>query len=154
MHLAMQGDMSRVFTFMLGHEPTDRPYPHLGIPETHHSVSHHGNEAEKMTKYAKIGTYHMVKLAEFLEKLQNTHDGEGTLLDHSLIYFGSGMSNGNAHDRNNPPAILVGGAHGKLKGDRHIVAKKEPTANLLLSIAQIYGAEVDKFGASTGRLDI
>jgi len=154
MHLALQGDISRVFTFMLGHEPTDRPYPHLGIPETHHSVSHHGNDAEKMTKYAKIGTYHMVKLAEFVEKLQNTQDGEGTLLDHSLIYFGSGMSNGNAHDRNNPPALLIGGANGKLKGDRHIVAKKEPTANLLLAIGNFYGVEVDKFGASTGRLDI
>jgi len=154
MHLALQGDISRVFTFMLGHEPTDRSYPHLGIPETHHSVSHHGNDAEKMTKYAKIGTYHMVKLGEFLDKLKATPDGDGNLLDHSLIYFGSGMSNGNAHDRNTPPALLVGGAQGKLNGDRHIVAKKEPTANLLLAIAQLYGAEVDKFGASTGRLDI
>src|SRR5437773_12432953 len=69
MHLAFQGDISRVFTFMIGHEPTDRSYPHLGIPETHHSVSHHGNDAEKMSKYAKIATYHMVKLSEFLEKL-------------------------------------------------------------------------------------
>ena len=73
---------------------------------------------------------------------------------HSLIYFGSGMSNGNLHDRSNPPALLIGGANGKLKGDRHIVAKKEPTANLLLSIAQLYGAQTDKFGASTGKLDI
>ncbi len=154
MHLAFQGDMSRVFTFMLGHEPTDRSYPHLGIPETHHSVSHHGNDAEKMAKYAKIGTYHMVKLAEFLEKLQATPDGEGNLLDHSLIYFGSGMSNGNAHDRSTPPAVLLGGLHGRLKGDRHIVAKKDPTANLLLAIAHLYGAEIEKFGASTGRLDV
>jgi len=154
MHLALQGDISRVFTFMLGHEPTDRSYAHIGIPETHHSVSHHGNDAEKMTKYAKIGTYHMVKLSEFLDKLKATPDGDGNLLDHSMIYFGSGMSNGNAHDRNNPPAVLIGGAHGRMKGDRHIVAKKEPTANLLLGIAQIYGAEVDKFGASTGRLDL
>src|SRR5215471_11812752 len=154
MHLALQGDISRVFTFMIGHEPTDRSYGHIGISETHHSISHHGNDAEKMTKYAKIATYQMVKLAEFLEKLKATPDGDGNLLDHSLIYFGSGMSNGNAHDRNNPPALLLGGAHGKLKGNRHIVAKKEPTANLLLAIAQLYGAEIDKFGASTGRLDI
>jgi Protein of unknown function (DUF1552) len=154
MHLALQGDMSRVFTFMLGHEPTDRSYAHIGISETHHSISHHGNDAEKMAKYAKIGTYHMVKLAEFIEKLKNTPDGEGTLLDHSLIYFGSGMSNGNAHDRNNPPALLLGGANGKLQGDRHIVMKKEPTANLLLGIAQLYGAQIEKFGASTGRLDL
>jgi hypothetical protein len=154
MHLALQGDISRVFTFMIGHEPTDRSYPHLGIPETHHSVSHHGNDAEKMTKYAKIATYQMVKLSEFLEKLRATPDGDGNLLDHSLIYFGSGMSNGNLHDRSNPPALLIGGAHGKLKGDRHIVAKKEPTANLLLAIAHLYGAQIDKFGASTGRLDL
>jgi hypothetical protein len=153
-HLAMQGDISRVFTFMIGHEPTDRAYPHIGIPETHHSVSHHANDAEKLTKYAKIATYQMVKLSEFMEKLMGTPDGEGNLLDHSLIYFGSGMSNGNLHDRSNPPALLLGGANGKLKGDRHIVAKKEPTANLLLGIAQIYGAQIDKFGASTGRLDL
>jgi hypothetical protein len=139
---------------MIGHEPTDRSYPQLGIPETHHSVSHHGNDAEKMAKYAKIATYQMVKLSEFLEKLKATQDGDGTLLDHSLIYFGSGMSNGNLHDRSNPPALLLGGAYGKLKGGRHIVAKKEPTANLLLTIANLYGAEIDKFGASTGRLDI
>src|SRR5437667_159984 len=154
MHLAMQGDVTRVFTFMLGHEPTDRSYPHLGIPETHHSVSHHGNDAEKLAKYAKIATYQMMKLSEFLAKLGATPDGEGNLLDHSLIYFGSGMSNGNLHDRSNPPALLIGGAHGKLNGDRHIVAKKEPTANLLLAIAHLYGAQIDKFGASTGRLDL
>jgi hypothetical protein len=154
MHLALQGDITRVFTFMLGHEPTDRAYPHLGIPETHHSVSHHGNNAEKMEKYAKIATYQMVKLSEFVEKLKTTPDGEGTLLDHSLIYFGSGMSNGNLHDRSNPPALLVGGAHGKLKGNRHLVMKKEPTANLLMSIANLYGAKVEKFGASTGSLAI
>jgi len=154
MHLALQGDITRVFTFMLGHEPTDRSYPHLGIPETHHSVSHHANDAEKMQKYAKIGTYQVAKLAEFVEKLKTTPDGEGTLLDHSLLYFGSGMSNGNLHDRSNPPALLIGGAHGKLKGNRHVKVNKEPTANLLLSIANIYGVQVDKFGASTGPLDI
>ena len=107
-----------------------------------------------MAKYAKIATYQMVKLSEFLDKLKATPDGDGTLLDHSMIYFGSGMSNGNAHDRATPPALLLGGAYGKLKGDRHIVAKKEPTANLLLAIGHLYGAEVDKFGASTGRLEL
>ena len=154
MHLALQGDISRVFTFMIGHEPTDRSYAHIGINETHHSISHHGDNAEKMAKYDKIATYQMVKLAEFIDKLKSTPDGDGTLLDHSLIYFGSGMSNGNAHDRNSPPALLLGGAHGKLQGNRHIVAKKEPTANLLLAIAHLYGAQIDKFGASTGRLEL
>src|SRR6186997_50377 len=142
MHLALQGDISRVFTFMIGHEPTDRSYAHIGCPETHHSISHHGNDAEKLAKYAKIGTYQMVKFAEFLEKMKATRDGDGNLLDHSLLYWGSGMSNGNAHDRSNPPALLVGGAHGRLEGNRHLVAgKEEPTANLLLAIAHLAGVE-------------
>jgi hypothetical protein len=154
MHLALQGDISRVFSFMIGHEPTDRSYAHIGCPETHHSISHHGNDAEKLAKYAKIGTYQMVKFAEFLEKMRNTKDGDGNLLDHSLLYWGSGMSNGNLHDRSNPPTLLVGGAHGRLKGNRHIVANEEPTANLLLALGHIAGVEVEKFGASTGRLDL
>jgi hypothetical protein len=154
MHLALQGDISRVFTFMIGHEPTDRSYAHIGVPETHHSISHHGNDAEKLAKYAKIGTYQIVKFAEFLEKLKNTKDGDGNLLDHSLLYWGSGMSNGNAHDRANPPAVLVGGAHGRMKGNRHIEAKEQPTANLLLALAHIAGVEVEKLGPSTGRMEI
>jgi hypothetical protein len=155
MHLAFQGDISRVFTFMIGHEASDRGYAHIGIPETHHSISHHGNDAEKLAKYAKIGTYQIVKLAEFADKLKATKDGDGNLLDHSLLYWGSGMSNGNQHDRSNPPAVLVGGAHGRLKGNRHVAAKQdEPTANLLLSLCQLAGAEIDKFGASTGKLDL
>jgi hypothetical protein len=155
MHLAFQGDISRVFTFMVGHEASDRGYAHIGIPETHHSISHHGNDAEKLAKYAKIGTYQIVKFGEFLEKLKSTKDGDGTLLDHSLLYWGSGMSNGNAHDRSNPPAVVVGGACGGLKGNRHVVAKKdEPTANLLLAMAHLAGAEIESLGPSTGRLDL
>jgi hypothetical protein len=154
MHLALQGDISRVFTFMIGHEPTDRSYAHIGVPETHHSISHHGNDAEKLAKYAKIGTYQIVKFAEFLEKVRNTKDGDGNLLDHSMFYWGSGMSNGNAHDRSNPPAVIVGGAHGRLKGNRHIEGKEQPTANLLLALAHIGGVEVEKFGASTGRMEL
>jgi hypothetical protein len=154
MHLALQGDISRVFTFMIGHEPTDRSYAHIGVSETHHSVSHHGNDVEKLAKYAKIGTYQTVKFAEFLEKMRATPDGDGTLLDHSLLYWGSGMSNVNLHDRSNPPAILAGGAHGRLKGNRHIVASEEPTANLLLAIAHLAGVEMGAIGPSTGRLDV
>ena len=154
MHLALQGDIRRVFTFMIGHEPTDRSYAHIGVPETHHSISHHGNDAEKLAKYAKIGTYQIVKFAEFLEKLKNTKDGDGNLLDHSLMYWGSGMSNGNAHDRSNPPAVLVGGAHGRMKGNRHIEAKEQPTANLLLAMAHMAGVEIEKLGPSTGRMEI
>jgi len=155
MHLAFQGDISRVFTFLIGHEASDRGYAHIGVPETHHSISHHGNEAEKLAKYAKIGMYQIVKFGEFLDKLKATRDGDGTLLDHALLYWGSGMSNGNEHDRNNPPAVLVGGAHDRLKGNRHVVAKKdEPTANLLLALAHLAGAEIESLGPSTGRLDL
>jgi hypothetical protein len=155
MHLALQGDISRVFTFMIGHEPTDRSYAHIGCPETHHSISHHGNDAEKLAKYAKIGTYQMVKFGEFLDKMRSTKDGDGNLLDHSLLYWGSGMSNGNAHDRSNPPALLVGGAHGRLQGNRHLVAgKDEPTANLLLAIAHLAGVEIASMGPSTGRFNL
>ena len=155
MHLAFQGDISRVFTFMVGHEASDRGYAHIDIPETHHSIAHHGNDKEKLAKYAKIGTYRIVKFGECLAKLKATRDGDGTLLDDVLLYWGSGMSNGNEHDRNNPPAVLVGGAHGRLKGDRHIAATKDkPTANLLLAMAHLAGAENESLGPSTGRLDL
>ena len=155
MRLAFQGDISRVFTFMVGHEGSSRSYAHIGIPEPHHPVSHHGDKPEAIEKYAKLTTYHVVKLAEFIGKLKATSDGDGTLLDRSLIYFGSGMSNGNAHDRNNPPAAVLGGANGRLKGNRHIaVENKEPTANLLLAFADLANAEVEQLGHSTGRLSL
>jgi hypothetical protein len=155
MRLAFQGDISRVFTFMVGHEGSSRSYAHIGIPEPHHPVSHHGDKPEAIEKYAKLTTYHVVKLAEFVDKLKSTADGDGNLLDRSLIYFGSGMSNGNAHDRNNPPAAIVGGANGRLKGNRHIsVDNKEPTANLLLAFADLANAEVEAIGHSTGRLSL
>ena len=154
MHLAYQGDISRVFTFMTGHEASDRAYTHIGIPEQHHTISHHGNDPEKLAKYAKIATYQIQKFADFLDKLKATKDGDGTLLDHAVLYWGSGMSNGNAHDRNNPPAVMVGGGCGRLKGNRHIVAKDIPTANLLLALAHIGGVEIESLGASTGRIDL
>ena len=96
-----------------------------------------------------------MKFGEFLEKLKATKDGDGNLLDHSLLYWGSGMSNGNLHDRSNPPAVLVGGAHGRLKGNRHLVAgPEEPTANLLLAIAHLADVQIPSMGASTGRFDL
>jgi hypothetical protein len=154
LHLAFQGDISRVFSFLLGHEASTRSYAHIGVPDAHHSMSHHGNDPENLEKYAKIGTYHTVKLGQFLRKLQNTPDGDGTLLDHSLLYFGSGMSNGNQHDRSAPPALLVGGAHGRMKGNRNIDGAKEPVANLLVSMAQVAGAELEQIGPSTGKIDL
>jgi hypothetical protein len=155
MRLAFQGDISRVFTFMVGHEGSGRSYAHIGIPEPHHPVSHHADSPEGIEKYGKITTYHVAKLAEFIGKLQQTPDGDATLLDRSLIYFGSGMGNGNAHDRNNPPVALLGGANGKLKGNRHIkVENREPTSNLLLTMGDMAGAEVPEIGVSNGRLSL
>src|SRR5688572_105392 len=155
MRLAFQGDISRVFTFMVGHEGSSRSYSHIGIAEPHHPVSHHADKPENIERYAKLTTYQVAKLAEFIGKLQATSDGDGTLLDHSLIYFGSGMGNGNAHDRNNPPVAVIGGAHGKLKGNRHIaVENKEPTANLLLTFADMATAEVETLGHATGRMSL
>jgi hypothetical protein len=143
-----------VFTFMVGHEGSGRSYAHIGIPEPHHPVSHHGDTPEGIAKYAKLTTYHTTKLAEFIDKLQKTADADGTLLDRSLIYFGSGMGNGNAHDRNNPPVLLMGGANGKLKGNRALTADKVPTSNLLLGMAELAGAEVEKIGVSNGRFTL
>jgi hypothetical protein len=155
LHLAFQGDITRVFTFMLGHEGSSRSYAHIGISEPHHPVSHHGDKPEGIEKYAKLVTYQVSKLAEFIGKLRATPDGDGTLLDSSLVYWGSGMSNGNAHDRNSPPAVLLGGANGRLSGGRHVtVDNKEPTANLLVAFADIANAECESLGASTGRLPI
>jgi hypothetical protein len=151
MRLAFQGDISRVFTFMVGHEGSSRSYAHIGIPEPHHPITHHGDKPEAIEKYAKLTTYQVAKLAEFIGKLKATADGDATLLDRSLIYFGSGMGNGNAHDRNNPPVALLGGANGKLKGNRHIaVENKVPTANLLLAFADMANAEVAQIGSGTG----
>jgi len=155
LHLAYQADISRVFTFLLGHEASTRSYAHIGVPEAHHSISHHGGDPEKLAKYAKIGTYHIVKMAEFLDKLKATKDGDGTLLDHTMVYWGSGMSNGNQHERQNVPAVLVGGANGRMQGNRHIATEKDtPTANLLVALARAGGAEVETMGPSTGCIDI
>jgi hypothetical protein len=155
LHLAFQGDIARVFTFMLGHEGSSRSYAHIGISEPHHPVSHHGDKPEGIERYAKLCTYQVAKLAEFVGKLQGTREGDGTLLDSALVYFGSGMSNGNAHDRNSPPALLLGGANGRLVGNRHVAAgAKEPTANLLIALAALARAELESIGASTGRLAV
>jgi hypothetical protein len=155
LHLAFQGDISRVFSFMVGHEGSGRSYAHVGVKKPHHSTSHHDGSPEGLDQYARIPTYHMVKLAAFLDKMAATPDGDGSLLDTSMIYFGSGMSNGVVHDRNNVPAIIVGGANGRMEGNRHIaVQNKEPTSNLLLAMADRLGSEIESIGVSTGRIEI
>ena len=132
-----------------------RSYAHVGVKDPHHSTSHHKNTPESIEQYARITAYHMVKLGEFLGKLKSTPDGDGSLLDSSLIYFGAGMSNGLLHDRHNVPAALIGRANGRLAGNRHIEAGvDQPTSDLLLGMADALGAEVETIGIAEGRLAV
>lgn len=153
--LAYEIDLTRVFTFMMGRELSQRTYPHLGVTEPHHSISHHGNRPEAISGHARVNTYHVSLFAKFLERLRATPDGDGSLLDHALILYGSGMGNGNVHSPEHLPLVAVGAGGGGITGNRHIVAHPStPNANLLLSVAQHFDAQVDTFGVSTGRIDL
>jgi len=151
--VAFQADLTRVFTFMLGRELSQRTYPQVGVTEPHHSISHHGNRPQAIDAHATVNTYHLTLLARFIERLRNMPDGDGSLLDHSLILYGSGMGNGNVHSPDMLPTVLVGSAAGAVKGGRHIVARTlTPNADLLLSVAETFGVEGDRFGVSKGRI--
>ena len=152
--LAMQGDITRVITFQLARETSNRSYPELGVPESHHPLSHHGNDEGKIAKMAKINQFHVSLFAGFLEKLRDTRDGNGTLLDHSLLLYGSGMGNPNVHDHSNLPILVAGGAAGGMKGGRHIrCPQPTPLANLHLSLLHKVGVKIDKFGDSKGEIE-
>lgn len=148
--LAYEADLTRVFTFMTAREVSQRTYPQIGITEPHHSISHHGGKPDKVEGHAKINTYHMQLFARFLERLRSTPDGDGSLLDHSLIVYGSGMSNGNGHTPSPLPFAMVGGLNGQVKGHRHIVLREQPSANMMLTLGQLYDVPIDAFGGSTG----
>jgi hypothetical protein len=154
--LAYEANITKVFTFMMSRDASQRVYPNIGVNEPHHSMSHHGNNPEKLSNLVKLNTYHVSLFAKFLEKLKSTPDGDGSLLDHSLILYGSGMSESDTHSRLNTPAAILGGGAGLMKGNRHIQAPKEtPLANLMLDFANKFGCEIDKFGTlSTGRLEV
>ena len=153
--LAFQGDITRVASFMMARELSTRTYPQIGVSEGHHPVSHHQNVPEQIEKHAKINTYHIGLFAEFLEKLRRTPDGNGDLLDHSMILYGSGMSNGNVHSHDILPAVVAGGAAGRLGGNRHIkVPLMTPFSNLLVAMLEKAGVPTDRLGDSTGRLDL
>ena len=155
MALAYEADLTRVFTFMLNREASQLVFPDLGFNEPWHHVSHHGNEAEKLALLVKLNTYQISLFGKFLERLRNTPDGDGTLLDHSAIVWGSGMSDSNTHSPLDVPYLMVGSAAGAFKGNRHIAAPKgTQLANVMLTVAQRYGAEIDKFGVSTGALEL
>ena len=152
--LALQGDVTRVITFQLARETSNRTYPEAGVSEPHHPLTHHGNNPEKIAKVAKINGFHVSLFASFLEKLKATREGNGTLLDHSLYLYGSGMGNPNVHNHVNLPIIVAGGAAGKMKGGRHIkYAEPVPLANLHLTLLDKMGVRLDSFADSRGKVD-
>jgi hypothetical protein len=153
--IAFQGNITKVVSFMLARELSTRTYPQIGVPDGHHPVSHHQNDPQRMEMQAKINTYHMEMFAAFLDKLKATPDGDGNMLDNSMILYGSGMSNSNVHAHDQLPILIAGGAAGKLKGDRHIKVKNDtPLSNLLISMMDKAGVRTDHFGDSSGRIEI
>ncbi len=152
--LAFQADITRVITFLVGRELTNRTYPDIGVPDPHHATSHHQNNPERLEKIAKIDRYHAQLFAEFLDKLRAIPDGDGTLLDHSLILYGSGLSDGNVHAHTTLPLVVAGGGAGQVKGGRHLqYPKGTPMANLLVSLVNKMGVPIESFGDSTGPLE-
>ena len=151
--IALQADLTRVITFMIGHEGSNRPYRMIDISDGHHSITHHQNDPEKIEKVTRIDTYHAGLFAYYLDRLKNTKDGEGTLLDHSLILYGSSICDGNAHTHHDLPLVLAGGGAGQVKGGRHIkFAPETPMNNLLLTLLDKAGVPLDKLGDSTGKI--
>jgi len=152
--LALQGDVTRVITFQLARETSNRTYPEIGVPDPHHPTSHHGGDPEKLAKIAKINEFHVSLFAYFLQQLASVPDGDGTLLDHSLYLYGSGMGNSNVHDHVNLPIIVAGGGAGTVRGGRHIkYAEPAPLANLHLTLLDRVGVRLDSFADSTGKID-
>ncbi len=153
--LAYRAEITRVSTFMLARDLSQRTFPQIGVPEPHHSVSHHGNNPLQIAKLAKINTYHASLMAYFFDKLRATPDGDGNLLDHSMIMYGSSMSNPNEHNHFPLPLLLAGGGAGQLKGGRHLkFPERTPIANLLLAVLEKSGIHMDTLGDSTGKLEI
>src|SRR5687767_6014527 len=152
--LALQGDVTRVITFQLARETSNRTYPEIGVPDPHHPLSHHGNDVEKVARMAKINQFHVSLFAEFVGKLKATPEGNGTLLDHSLYLYGSGIGNPNVHDHTNLPILVAGGAASGMKGGRHIkYDKPKPLANLHLTLLDKVGVHLDSFADSNGKID-
>ncbi len=153
--LALQADLTRVITFMLSKEQSARPYPQIGVPEAHHPLSHHNDVPELVAHMSKINRYHAELFAKYLVRLQATRDGDGSLLDHMTILYGSGISNSTHHSGDNLPLLVVGGRAGSLQGGRHLAYDDEPTmANLLVTLMDKLGVPVERIGGSTGSLPL
>jgi hypothetical protein len=149
--LAYQTDLTRVITFMMSRELSGRPYPDIGLPEPHHSMSHHQDQADKLAKLTKLQTYFTQLLAYYMDRLQTTTVGDGSLLDSMALVYGSGMSNSNTHDPSNLPVIVAGGALGSLQG-QHVVSKDTPLSNLYVTVLEKVGVPTERVGDSTGAL--
>ena len=153
MLLAYRADITRVITFQIARELSARAYPELGVPEGHHDISHHGYVPEKMAKKGRIDLYHMQLLTRLVRNMATTADGDGTLLDNSILLVGAGMGDSHAHSPHNLPIALIGGGSGQLKGGRHIKAPLDtPFMNLGLTLLDKFGVELEGLGDSTGRL--
>jgi uncharacterized protein DUF1552 len=153
--LGFQADATRVFTLMVCRELSTRTYPQIGVPDAHHPVSHHRNDPALIVKKAKIDTYHIQLLAYFLQKLQATQDGDGTLLEQSMILYGGGMGDGNLHRHSNLPCLMAGGLGGQFETGRHLAYPLDtPMSNLLVSILNKAGVPTEKIGDSTGPLEV
>jgi hypothetical protein len=153
--LAFQSDLTRVISFMLSKEQSARPYPQIGVPEAHHPLSHHNNVPELVAQMSKINRYHAQLFAQYLAKLRATPDGDGSLLDHMTILYGSGISNSTRHSGDNLPLLLVGGGAGRLTGGRHLKYSGSPTmANLLVTLMDKLDVPVERLGGSTGKLPL
>jgi hypothetical protein len=147
--LAMQADLTRVGTFMIGREGSNHSYPEVGVPDAHHPLSHHGNDPDKLANLTKINTFHMTQVGYYLKRMSETREGQGSLLDTTLLLAGAGLADSNRHDHRNLPIIVAGGL---VKGNRHIDAKSVPMTNVMLSMMDKLGVQQDKLGDSTGRL--
>jgi uncharacterized protein DUF1552 len=153
--LAFQSDLTRVVSFMIGKEQSARPYPQIGVPEAHHPLSHHNDVPELIAHMSKINRYHTELFSKYLARLRATPDGDGTLLDHMTILYGSGISNSTRHSGDNLPLLVMGGGSGTLKGGRHLTYSDKPTmANLLVTLVDKMGLPVEKVGGSTGKLPL
>jgi hypothetical protein len=153
--LALQGDVTRVITFQLARETSNRTYPEIGVPDPHHPLSHHGNDPAKIERMSKINAFHVGLFAEYVAKLAAVKEGEGSLLDQTLLLYGSGMGNPNVHDHTNLPIIVAGGAGAGVKGNRHLSQEKTvPLANLHLTLLDKAGVKLEKFGDSNGIIEL
>jgi hypothetical protein len=151
--LAYQADLTRVASYIMVSEGTNRTYTHIGVSDSFHPVSHHANDLSRIEKLVKIQTWHMERFAAFLKKLAATRDGDGTLLDHAMFLYGSNMSNSDRHNGHPLPTILVGGANGAHRGGQHVdLREPTPLANVHLTILEKVGVHQESFGDSTGTI--